>query len=142
MRGRFTAMPLAKSRNATRIASMQSGIGISRFTSSSVMMMVMQVVQLLDVARVGRNLSFRRGPWQTRSVLGRLANLHRAPARLGSGDAASARPLPIARNLMKDDFEDHCWKDVIPPETLEVYSCYKRKTYVGPSAALLAIDLY
>jgi maleamate amidohydrolase len=43
---------------------------------------------------------------------------------------------------MTDDFEDHCWKDVISPEVLEVYSCYKRKTFVGPNAALLAIDLY
>src|SRR4051812_23741454 len=43
---------------------------------------------------------------------------------------------------MTDDFEDHCWKDVISPEVLDVYACYKRKTFVGPSAALLAIDLY
>ena len=40
MRGRLTATPLAKSRKAVRIASMQSAIGSSRFTSSSVMMMV------------------------------------------------------------------------------------------------------
>src|SRR5262245_44498442 len=43
---------------------------------------------------------------------------------------------------MSDDFEDHCWKDVISPEDLEVYSCYQRKTFVGPDPALLAIDLY
>jgi nicotinamidase-related amidase len=43
---------------------------------------------------------------------------------------------------MADDFEDHCWKDVISPEVLEVYSCYQRKTFVGASPALLAIDLY
>jgi nicotinamidase-related amidase len=43
---------------------------------------------------------------------------------------------------MSDDFEDHCWKDIVTPEILEVYSCYKRKTFVGPSPALLAIDLY
>ena len=43
---------------------------------------------------------------------------------------------------MTDDFEDHCWKDVISPEVLDVYACYKRKTFVGPNAALLAIDLY
>jgi maleamate amidohydrolase len=43
---------------------------------------------------------------------------------------------------MTDDFEDHCWKDVISPEILEVYSCYQRKTFVGPRPALLAIDLY
>src|SRR6185436_17790107 len=40
MRGRLTATPLAKSRKATRIASMQSAIGNGRFTSSSVMMIV------------------------------------------------------------------------------------------------------
>lgn len=43
---------------------------------------------------------------------------------------------------MTEDFEDHCWKDVISPEVLEVYSCYKRKTFIGPNPALLAIDLY
>jgi maleamate amidohydrolase len=43
---------------------------------------------------------------------------------------------------MTDSFEDHCWKDVVPPEILEVYSCYQRETFVGPNPALLAIDLY
>jgi nicotinamidase-related amidase len=43
---------------------------------------------------------------------------------------------------MSNDFEDHCWKDVISPEVLEVYSCYERKIFVGPRPALLAIDLY
>jgi len=43
---------------------------------------------------------------------------------------------------MTNDFEDHCWKDVISPEVLEVYSCYQRKVFVGPRPALLAIDLY
>lgn len=43
---------------------------------------------------------------------------------------------------MTDDFENHCWKDIVTPETLEIYSCYKRKTFVGPVSALLAIDLY
>jgi nicotinamidase-related amidase len=40
------------------------------------------------------------------------------------------------------DFEDHCWKDVIPAETLELYQAYKRKLYVGSRPAILAIDLY
>ena len=40
------------------------------------------------------------------------------------------------------DFEDHCWKDVVAPDVLELYSHYSRKTFVGPSPALLAIDLY
>jgi nicotinamidase-related amidase len=43
---------------------------------------------------------------------------------------------------MHDDFEDHCWKDVVPPEVLEVYASYRRKVFVGESPALLAIDLY
>ena len=40
------------------------------------------------------------------------------------------------------DFEDHCWRDVIPPETLELYAHYRRDLFIGPRAALLAIDLY
>jgi len=43
---------------------------------------------------------------------------------------------------MSDDFEDHCWKDIVTPDILEVYSCYRRNTFVGPAPALLAIDLY
>ena len=43
---------------------------------------------------------------------------------------------------MSDDFEDHCWRDVVTPDDLEIYSHYRRKTFVGPAPALLAIDLY
>lgn len=43
---------------------------------------------------------------------------------------------------MKRDFEDHCWKDVVTDEMLEIYSAYKRETFVGPRSAILAIDLY
>ena len=43
---------------------------------------------------------------------------------------------------MDQDFEDHCWKDVIPPHVLEIYAHYQRKVFVGPSPALVAIDLY
>jgi maleamate amidohydrolase len=43
---------------------------------------------------------------------------------------------------MVGPFEDHCWKDVVSEETLEVYKHYNRKTYVGSRPALLAIDLY
>jgi len=43
---------------------------------------------------------------------------------------------------MAEDFENHCWKDVVSPEVLDIYSHYIRKTFVGPSPALLAIDLY
>ena len=41
-----------------------------------------------------------------------------------------------------DKFEDHCWTDVVPAADLKLYSCYTRETFVGPSPALLAIDLY
>ena len=43
---------------------------------------------------------------------------------------------------MSDDFEDHCWKDIVTPDVLEVYSCYRRKVFIGASPTLLAIDLY
>jgi hypothetical protein len=39
-------------------------------------------------------------------------------------------------------FEDHCWKDVISAEDMELYSNYARDTFVGPRAAVVAIDLY
>ena len=41
-----------------------------------------------------------------------------------------------------DNFEDHCWKDIVTPEILETYTPYKRETYIGQRPALLAIDLY
>ncbi len=43
---------------------------------------------------------------------------------------------------MADDFENHCWKDIVPPDVLDIYSHYARNTFVGPVPALLAIDLY
>ena len=43
---------------------------------------------------------------------------------------------------MADDFENHCWKDIVPPDVLDIYTHYARKTFVGPAPALLAIDLY
>jgi maleamate amidohydrolase len=43
---------------------------------------------------------------------------------------------------VSDDFEDHCWKDIVSADILDVYASYRRKTYVGPAPALLAIDLY
>jgi maleamate amidohydrolase len=43
---------------------------------------------------------------------------------------------------MIDAFEDHCWKDVVPPDVLEIYSSYRRKVFVGTNPALLAVDLY
>ncbi|MBI3939717.1 MAG: isochorismatase family protein [Acidobacteria bacterium] len=43
---------------------------------------------------------------------------------------------------MADDFEDHCWKDVVGEDLLEIYSAYRRDTTLGSRPALLAIDLY
>ena len=43
---------------------------------------------------------------------------------------------------MARDFEDHCWKDVIDADTLQIYQAYRRKIYVGDNPAVLAIDLY
>ena len=43
---------------------------------------------------------------------------------------------------MLDPFEDHCWQDIIPPDVLDIYKHYQRALYIGPRAALLAIDLY
>ena len=43
---------------------------------------------------------------------------------------------------MARDFEDHCWKDIVDEEILEIYTAYHRKLYVGKNPAVLAIDLY
>jgi maleamate amidohydrolase len=41
-----------------------------------------------------------------------------------------------------EEFENHCWADVIPAADLELYAGWRRATGVGPRPALLAIDLY
>jgi nicotinamidase-related amidase len=43
---------------------------------------------------------------------------------------------------MADEFENHCWKDVVSADVLDIYTHYIRRTFVGPAPALLAIDLY
>ena len=43
---------------------------------------------------------------------------------------------------MSDDFEDHCWRDLVDDEILEIYQSYRRETSIGPNPALLVIDLY
>lgn len=40
------------------------------------------------------------------------------------------------------DFENHCWRDVIDSDTLQIYQSYERDTYIGRKPALLLIDLY
>ena len=43
---------------------------------------------------------------------------------------------------MARDFEDHCWKDLIDADTIQIYQAYRRRVYVGENPAVLAIDLY
>jgi nicotinamidase-related amidase len=43
---------------------------------------------------------------------------------------------------MAGGFEDHCWKDVIDDDLVEIYGSYQRETFVGDRPAVLAIDLY
>lgn len=43
---------------------------------------------------------------------------------------------------MKRAFEDHCWKDIVTPDLLEIYKSYERDLYVGDNPALVLIDLY
>src|SRR5580658_7055220 len=43
---------------------------------------------------------------------------------------------------MAGDFEDHCWRDIVPADILDIYRHYERGTFVGPAPALIAIDLY
>lgn len=39
-------------------------------------------------------------------------------------------------------FEDHCWKDIVPAETLKVYEAYHREVFVSSPMTLLAVDLF
>jgi len=32
---------------------------------------------------------------------------------------------------MARDFEDHCWKDLIDADTIQIYQAYRRRVYVG-----------
>lgn len=43
---------------------------------------------------------------------------------------------------MMRDFENHCWRDIVSAEILEIYEAYARETFVGENPAVLAIDLY
>src|SRR4029079_900079 len=49
--------------------------------------------------------------------------------------------LAGAHNMARD-FEDHCWRDIVDADTIQIYQAYRRKIYVGDNAAVLAIDLY
>ncbi len=43
---------------------------------------------------------------------------------------------------MGRDFHDHCWKDIVDEEIVEIYEPYRRELHVGAKPAILAIDLY
>ncbi len=32
---------------------------------------------------------------------------------------------------MTDEFENHCWKDIVSKDVLEIYAHYERKVFVG-----------
>jgi maleamate amidohydrolase len=40
------------------------------------------------------------------------------------------------------EFEDYCWKDIIPEHILEIYRVYERDLFIGKNSALVLIDLY
>jgi maleamate amidohydrolase len=44
--------------------------------------------------------------------------------------------------MSKRDFNDHCWKDVVDKDVLEIYASYHRELFVGKRPVVLAIDLY
>src|SRR2546427_5932394 len=59
------------------------------------------------------------------------------------GGSIMQKAARIAQARAPDNaFEDHCWKDVIPADVIELSSHYRREVAVGPSPALVAIDLY
>jgi nicotinamidase-related amidase len=80
---------------------------------------------------------------------GTLLNRFRRPAQMNwngfccvFGGKLPLRAMAGRANGMASDFEDHCWKDIVPPDVLGIYTHYERKTFVGPAPALIAIDLY
>src|SRR5262249_56204467 len=44
--------------------------------------------------------------------------------------------------MTADEFEDHCWKDIVTADVLQIYAAYHRDVFVGPRPALIAVDLY
>src|SRR6202035_2410910 len=73
---------------------------------------------------------------------------HRSPSSARARNPSSSRfaqtppaaiRVPTHREpLMARDFEDHCWKDVIDADTIEIYKAYRRKIHVGDNPAVLA----
>src|SRR5579859_6700817 len=58
------------------------------------------------------------------------------------GQLCGPHKLEPGGRAMPSYFEDHCWRDIMPADILDIYSHYERKTFVGPAPALIAIDLY
>jgi maleamate amidohydrolase len=57
--------------------------------------------------------------------------------------AAAVTSTGTRRSTMTpEEFEDHCWKDVVSADDMKVYARNVRDTYIGKKPALLAIDLY
>lgn len=44
--------------------------------------------------------------------------------------------------MTKRDFNDHCWKDIVDQDVLDIYKSYHRDIFVGRNPVVLAIDLY
>jgi maleamate amidohydrolase len=42
----------------------------------------------------------------------------------------------------QNEFENHCWQDLYPPEIYELYSPYRRETGIKGRCGLLLVDLY
>src|SRR5262249_34802093 len=50
-----------------------------------------------------------------------------------SSGVRPARPWPRESRMASiDEFNDHCWKDVVPQADLELYAGWRRETFVGP----------
>jgi maleamate amidohydrolase len=58
------------------------------------------------------------------------------------GEVRFSRLQKNTEAIMANSFEDHCWKDLMSPEILEIYEPYQRETCIGQRPVLLAIDLY
>src|SRR5262249_315501 len=97
----------------------------------------------------------RRPPGRCSSRSSRPCSI---PATTGRGECRATNATPPAimisprtcgwskqrfqESNMARDFEDHCWKDVIDADTIQIYQAYRRRIYVGDNPAVLAIDLY
>src|SRR2546423_757933 len=88
-----------------------------------------------------------RGEKSTRSsatsrYIGSSAAMHSSMLRSFATSSLPRTSMRLEFTTMARGFEDHCWKDVVSPEALEIYRAYEREIFVGERPALLAIDLY